>query len=360
MAQDTDKELSEAEARRIAAQKAVEANQRRNNDRLARMEQIADQAEQVGEHVGDQETTEDMWKDHDLTEDQATARAMKAAEDRPVEEEDEEEDTSRITDPQNDQTEERADDSAREAGAEDVKIVNGEKHYLLIVNGKEKWLTLAQIRASAQKVEAADEYLQTATDAVRKVTRAQPSQEEAEEQVRAKSERKAHIKDLLTRSNMGDEQAIEELAETFSEPSVTPDVLRSLDERFDSRVTFREAVNWFESEYETELRHPAMKLYAGKLDSQLAEEHPNWSPKKRLQNVGEQVRRELKDLGFKGVDAPSAKAQRKAEVRRPTPAGERRVEKSEDTEEESTQSVIQKMAQGRHQPRAVVHGPIKR
>jgi hypothetical protein len=162
---------------------------------------------------------------------------------------------------------------------------------------------------------------------------------------------------------MGDESAIEELAELderAAPSAVTPDVLRALDERFDSRVSFQNAVNWFEGEYAPELKHQAMKLYAGQLDAQLAERNPRMAPKERLRRVGEQIRKELRETyGLRAPAGPSDKALRKAEVRRPVPAAERRQEERDEGEEETTAEAIQKMARARGQPRAVVHAPVR-
>jgi hypothetical protein len=342
-------ELSPEEQRREAAERAVKANETRNADRLARMDQIANSAEEARDPSEMVEVTDEMFDDRELPEEKQQARqAVKQA----VKDE-----------PQNDQQQERQDDEAREAGADDVREVNGIKEYRLLVNGEERWRTLAQIRADAQKVESADQYLQTAADTVRKATRpVEPSQEEV---ARKTAERRTRVKELLKRQALGDEQAIEELAELIdATPSaVTPDVLRALDERFDSRVTFREAVAQFEEEYAPELKHPAMKSYAGQLDAALAAQEPNLSPRERLRRVGEQIRRELKEtygLSRAGNTGPSDKALRKAGGPRPLPqAGARQPTGESEEESEDTQSVIQKIAQGRNQPRAVVHGPTR-
>lgn len=355
--QKTDEQL-----RREALERAAQANAERNQSRLERLNQIADSAETAGEHVGDEELTEEMWADQDLPEEVANARAMAKARAKSEPEEEPEEPERRDGSPSNDQETEEQDDEAREAGADDVRTTNGVKEYRLTVNGKTVWRSLAQIRATAQKVESADEYLETAVETARRTTQPAPSPE-AEEAGRQRAERITRRKELLRRQAMGDESAIDELAELDEAalPAVTPDVLRALDERFDSRVSFQNAVTWFEDEYQQELKHQAMKLYAGQLDAQLAERNPRMAPKERLRKVGEQIRRELRETyGLPRQAGPSDKAQRKSEVRRVTPAAERRQEPGEEAEEQSTAEVIQGMARARHQPRAVVHGPLGR
>lgn len=362
MAQETD-DRTEEELRREGAERALKANQARNADRLARMEQIADSAETTGEHADDVEVTDEMYQDLELPENVRAARAIVKAQVRAEDDgEDHDEQSDDEDEPANDVGAEDEADEARDAGADDVRMVNGQKQYRLVVNGKAMWKTLDQIRATAQKVEAADEYLQVATEAARKATRVEPSAEEAQARTRASEERKAHIRSLLARQAMGDEQAIDELAGLLdSAPSVvTPDVLKALDERFDSRVTFREAVDWFESQYEQELKHPAMKSYAGELDAALALQNPGMSPKQRLKRVGDQIRKELGDTyGLGSRKGPSDKAQRKSEIRRPQVAAGRQRAAEDEGEDEDVSSVINGMARGRHQPRAVVHGPIR-
>jgi hypothetical protein len=343
------------------------------------MEAIADSAETTGDHVGDEPLTEEMLADAELPENVRAARAMakaaaRAESDEPVAvEEPAEDDTSTTDEPTNDQEQERQDDEARAAGADDVRVENGVKQYRQVVNGQEKWETLAEIRARAQKVEAADEYLQVASEAARRATSSEPTAEQrrtAEDQERRKAERRSHVKELLKRQALGDEAAIDELAELLdATPSaVTPDVLRALDERFDSRATFRDAVDWFETEYGGELKHQAMKSYAGELDAAIAAENPKMPPRERLKRVGDQIRRELSETyGIKrrqqsATDSgtPSDKARRKAEAaRQPDAAAGKAAQEREDEGAEDTQTVIQKMAQSRHQPRAVVHGPVR-
>ena len=348
---------AEAQARIDAAREA------RNADRLARLEQIADSAETTGEHVNDEEVTDEMWADHDLPESVQQARAMAKAQAEKSPEEEPREPQEPAEPSPNDQEEEAKDDEARDAGADDVRVTNGVKEYRLTVNGRTVWRSLEEIRATAQKVESADEYLETATETVKRATRSGPSAEEQEAAGRERAERVSRRKELLRRQAMGDESAIEELAELderAAPSAVTPDVLRALDERFDSRVSFQNAVNWFEGEYAPELKHQAMKLYAGQLDAQLAERNPRMAPKERLRRVGEQIRKELRETyGLRAPAGPSDKALRKAEVRRPVPAAERRQEERDEGEEETTAEAIQKMARARGQPRAVVHAPVR-
>jgi hypothetical protein len=344
-------------------QKAREANTRRNAERLARFDEIADSAEQHDlEHKDLVEVTDEMLAENELTEAQVNARAIARAQSESPQDEDEEDDET----PKNDQAEEARDEEARSAGADDVRIVDGEKQYRLVINGREVWKTLSDIRAAAQKVESADEYLQTAAETARRAAQSVPTAEEAQAADRKRQERLSHRKELLRRVAMGDEQAIEELAELdeSAAPSVvTPDVLRALDERFDSRVTFREAVSWFEREYAEELKLKAMKSYAGELDAALAAREPKLPPLERLKRVGEQIRQELQETYgvVRGkAPGPSEKALRKAGAPRPpTPAGERQRAQATEEEAGDVASDIQKMAQARHQPRAVVHGPIR-
>jgi hypothetical protein len=363
----TETEKTEEE-KLAAAERAIKANEATNVRRLSRVEQIADSAEKQGEHLDDEPVTDAMWQDFEaddgLTQEQRTARAVAIAAARKHTGDDPDDKEPEIQEESVVDTGFHPVEEPQETLDADTRQVNGVTQYRLIVNGKRKWQTLEEIRATAQKVESADEYLQTAVDTVKNATRAAPSAEEVEKADRVRAERLSHRKELLRRQAMGDEQAISELAEldVVSAPSaVTPDVLRALDERFDQRATFREAVTWFEKEFAPELKHPAMKSYAGELDASLYAQNPRLDPKERMKRVGDQIRQELKETyGLAARQGPSDKAIRKAEVRQPVQASARQPKPADEDETGSVAEDIARIAKAHGQPRAVVHGPIRK
>jgi len=251
-------------------------------------------------------------------------------------------------------------DEARKAGAVDVKSVNGETYYLLVINGQEVWRTLPEIRATAQKVEAADAYLKEAKEAATRVIREPPSapQPGEDEVLRARTSR---VRELLSRALMGEQEAVDELASVVSQapPSaVTPDVVRLVDERVDGRLTFREAVTWFENEYREELSSPTLKAYVVRRDKELAYAHPDMDFKKRLGLAGDEVRQMRKELGVT-PRSRQEKEVRKASVRTPIPAASVRQEEEDEGEDESRSDTIAKMARARGQARPTVHKPTR-
>lgn len=271
----------------------------------------------------------------------------------PQEHENEEGDAQALADAQ---AEEDAQDAARDAGADDArKNAAGVTEYRLTVNGKPKWQTLEQIRAAAQKVESADEYLQNAAATVTRAAaeRPDPASVQADaEAVAADTKRREHLKDLIRRAALGDEEAIEEWAQIQDGLSrVTPDVLRIVDQRVDARVSgtnaFQGAVGWFEKEFATELKSPRMKAMAARLDKELAEKDPKLPPRERLQKVGEELREFRKELGAPAGDGQSQKQRRKETLPSIPNAGGRQREESSEEETESTTDTIARMAASR-------------
>lgn len=335
MAKKTQEEKDAEAARKAADAKAKKARADRNDASINRRNQIADAADQ------EREKTEPLTE---LEEEDPPGD--------PEEHENEEGDAQALAEAQ---AEEDAQDEAREAGADDVrKNASGVTEYRLVVNGKPKWATLEQIRASAQKVESADEYLQNATEAVTRAAAETPTAEEAQAEQQAETERKARVarlKDLQTRANLGDDEAIDELAQILDGLSrVTPDVLRIVDQRVDARVAgttaFQGAVDWFEAEYKAELSSPRLKKFAAQLDRQFAGESPGMQPKERLKKVGDELREMRKELGGR-APGPSNKQLRKEEVGSVPRASGRKVESEDEEETETLQETIRRMAQER-------------
>jgi hypothetical protein len=339
MAKKTQEQKDADAARKLAEDKAKKARADRNSASIDRRNAIADAAD------AEREKTEPLTaidEEEDPVDDAGD----------PDPHENEEGDAESIAQAQ---AEEDENDEAREAGAEDTrKSASGVTEYRLTVNGKAKWATLEQIRASAQKVDSADEYLQNASEAVTRAAAKGPTADEVQAEQQEESDRKgrvAHLKDLQTRAALGDDEAIDELAQVLDGLSrVTPDVLRIVDQRVDARVAgtnaFQGAVDWFEGEYATELSSPRLKKFAAQLDKQFASESPGMPPKERLKKVGEELREMRKEFGGK-TPGPSTKQLRKEEVGQVPRASGRRVESDDEEPVETIQETIRRMAQGR-------------
>ena len=325
--------MTDEEARAKREAEARAANKQRNDERLERLNAIANQADEKKSADGMEDLDDEAW-----TEQGARREREPEQDDGTVVAEAEEADRNL--------------DEARAAGADDVKVTNGETYYRLIVNGQERWLTLQQLRENASKVSAADEYLRSAKELVKNNLTAAPSHRDE-----PASTDRGRVRELLNRAIMGEQEAIDELAQAIERPSANADVARLVDERVDGRLTFREAVNWFDKEYQGELSDPRLKEYMVWKDSQLAQSNPDMDFKERLRTVGEEARA----LRGRPVAPPADpqrradKEQRKASVRAIPVAGGRQADDSDEDENETYESSIAKMASARGQARPTVH-----
>ena len=325
--------MTDEEARAKREAEARAANKQRNDERLERLNAIANQADEKKSADGMEDLDDEAW-----TEQGARREREPEQDDGTVVAEAEEADRNL--------------DEARAAGADDVKVTNGETYYRLIVNGQERWLTLQQLRENASKVSAADEYLRSAKELVKNNLTAAPSHRDE-----PASTDRGRVRELLNRAIMGEQEAIDELAQAIERPSASADVARLVDERVDGRLTFREAVNWFDKEYQGELSDPRLKEYMVWKDSQLAQSNPDMDFKERLRTVGEEARA----LRGRPVAPPADpqrradKEQRKASVRAIPVAGGRQADDSDEDENETYESSIAKMASARGQARPTVH-----
>lgn len=311
--------MTDEEAKR--EQEAKAANDQRNNERLERLNAIANQGD---EDRDIEDVEEETWQDR--------------------EEPDEE---SNVPDAEPEDVAE-----ARSHGADDVRETNGETYYRIIVNGQERWLTLQQLRETSSKVTAADEYLRNAKQAMQNVGVA-PSTDEPQS-------RESGVRDVLTRALMGEQEAIDELARRLERTPSQTDVLRSVDERIDGRLTFRQAVDWFEAEYADTLRVEPVRQRAVQVDAELANQNPDMDFKARLKIVGDDARAYLQQLrnqlGVVAQDSgKSQKEARKASVRSLPVAGGRQSDGSDEGDDETYESTISKMASARGQGRPIIH-----
>jgi hypothetical protein len=308
--------MTDEEAKR--EQEAKAANDQRNNERLERLNAIANQNDENGEF---DDIEDEAWDD------QTPAANVPDAEPEEVTE-------------------------ARSHGADDVRETNGETYYRIIVNGQERWLTLQQLRDTSSKITAADEYLRNAKQAMQNVGVA-PSTDEPQS-------RESGVRDMLTRALMGEQEAIDELARRLERTPSQTDVLRSVDERIDGRLTFRQAVDWFETEYADTLKIEPVRARAVQVDAELAAQNPEMDFKARLKMVGDDARNYLQQLRSQiGVVAPdsgrSQKEARKASVRSLPVAGGRQSDGGEEGDDETYETTISKMAQSRGQGRPIIH-----
>lgn len=232
------------------------------------------------------------------------------------------------------------------------KDVDGVKHYRTTINGKEKWLTLDQLIATSQKVEAADEYLAEAKAKAEKTPTAVEVPKEPETKVETPDWAKT-----LHDAVMGDEEAIKKVASALeSRPSeMTPDVVRQIDDRW----SFRRAAEWFEDNYSDLLGDPRLKRLVYEEDAELAQANPKMPYKQRLKTAGDAIRGAVSGWTKAPTKVEAKTSSAKVEAKRSLPsvpaAASRQPVVTEDEPEESVEQSIAKMAQARGQARAIVH-----
>lgn len=365
---------SEIKSEKLA--KAREVNENRNKARLEMMESIADgsdsaREDEMQDHDGDKIVLVEKSNNIDVDKARETAEAAEAAEaeaaaaaEAAASETTEETEVVATTEEEEDTTT----TTVEEELPTDERVVNGIRHYLTIVNGKERWLTKNQLIEKAQKVESADEYLSNAAETVRKVSRPDLSLEDDAGKVDT-SQEDDDLEKTLSSAVLGDQEAVKKIASAFSslradlreakktQPSVTPDVVKEID----SRLAFRNAVEWFEGEYSKELSDPFLKQLIYDKDQKLSSEQPALSYKARLKMAGDEVRTWIR--GQKGIQAkPSPeKVERKKTLVNVPGASQRQAVKTEEDEEESPEQAIAAMAKARGQARAIVHrGPLNK
>lgn len=375
-------DMTPEELRVHNAEQARIANQNRNKEQLDRRNAIAEELDEArgadfNDIDGDRilpnkksakaaRTAEEIEADAERDEQEAETERRRLAAQGDDEDEESVNRGPGNQDPDDDEEDDGADGDNRSAAGEgdegESRVTNGVRYYRCIVNGKEKWLTLAQLRNTAQKVESADEYLQNAAASVRNAAALQPSHEDAG------ADDEDDAEELLNKALLGDQDSVKKLAQRLkATPSrVTPDVLQAVDER----MTFREAVNWFEDEFEEELSDPRLKAMIVDEDARLARETPTMGYRKRLKQAGTAIRNWKATLtGATGEDQGNAGTQqRKPQERTPSPkeqrkrnlsdlprAGGRQADGGHEDAEETVGTVIEQMAKSRHQGRAIKH-----
>lgn len=368
-----EKQMTAEEVEQANLKRAREINEERNRSRTNRLSEIADnnekmrEAEMVDTPEGDLRMTEPTAEEIEAAAEVESAEAERALAELQARQL-QEEGAEPVDEPVEAAEGKEADDgdkSTRETTPSDVKVVNGETHYLTVVNGNEKWLTLTQLRAVAQKVESADQYLAAAAESVRNATRLDLSSARAKDEPSKVEE--VDLEKTLNSAVMGDKEAIRTLASAIKglqqarakSSEVTPDVLQQIDERW----SFRRAAEWFEEQYQDLLSDPNLKKLVYERDSELASSSPKMPYKQRLQAAGDEIRGWLqKRTGAAPVKATASETKadrKKALVNVPTAAARQEGPRDEE-ETETVEDVIQKMAKARGQGRAMVHRPTHR
>jgi len=366
-----EKQMTAEEVEQANLKRAREVNEERNKSRTSRLSEIADnnekmrEAEMVDTPEGDlrmkEEPTEEEKEATAEKESADAERALAELQAKQLQEEGVEpsEETAEV------EAKGQGEDSDTKGTSNDVKVVNGETYYLTVVNGNEKWLTLTQLRAVAQKVESADQYLAAAAESVRNAARLDLSSTKQKDEPSKVDD--VDLEKTLRSVAMGDEEAIKTLASAIKGlqqakaklSEVTPDVLQQIDERW----SFRRAAEWFEEQYQDILSDPHLKKLVYDRDAELFKQSPDMPYRQRMKTAGDEIRGWIQKRTGTGpvkATASETKAEKKKTLVN-VPAAAARQEPLRDEEaEESVEDVIQKMARARGQGRAMVHRPTHR
>ncbi len=313
------------------AELAREANEARNKSRLDLMNSIADGVDEERDEDGMLETDGDRTFERERQ-----AREEQEESERELSE-------MQARDLQTDGQQE-------EAG--DEKDINGVRHYLTVVNGREKWLTLKQLRSTAQKVESADEYLSTAKESARKASQLALSTPPAEEDV-PEALGKDELRRLLAASALGDEEAIDQLASVLARPSaVTPDVVQQIDQR----LSFRTELAQLESEHREILENPwTARLMRDRLN-ELKAEDPTMRLNDAYRKVGGEIREAFPEKFKKSSALDDRRERKRTLVNAPTAAGRAQTRDDEGDEldyEGTVAAGISAIAKARGQATAI-------
>lgn len=185
-----------------------------------------------------------------------------------------------------------ADSDEQPPPAADAEQPVAERKYRIKVNGKELELTEAQLIERAQKIEAADEYLRQAAEAKRKVEQppvaTAPAVDENEIRRRQDEEDRALVRAIQVGTEEEAAAALRKLREQASaRPSLSrDDVSRTIDER----LAFNNAIERFSSEYNDVWNDPILKKIALDRDAQLLQEGDRRTYWDRYAQIGEEIR----------------------------------------------------------------------
>jgi hypothetical protein len=215
------------------------------------------------------------------------------------------------------------------------------RRYTIKVNGRDLELSEEELISRASKVSSADEYLQTAAEAVKRATASAPSEQDV-----SASDAGGITEDTLTSALQGDREAIRKIAQRLNGPST--DVLQAVDDR----MTFRDAVRQFRSDYADVCKDPNLYSLVVAKDSELAKSEPNLGYEERLKKAGDSVRNWIKGYG-KPAETVNPKLLRKQQSSNVPAAGSRQATRDEDDSEAPVGDVIDAMAKARGQTEAI-------
>lgn len=356
MAEETETPEGEQPAR--VKKTAAQINAERNAERLARIEEIGEgvdgrRADQLEDVDGEKPTGRFQEGEFD---DSPEAREQRAAQEE-AEAEQALREQAELAETEEGKAElearrlqaEGADDPKKEVQTDDEpgdeKLINGVRHYLTVVNGTERWLTLKQLREDASKTAAADLALQRANDALKQAATVALSPKDEPTEVSD-----ADLENVILSAGMGDTEAVKKLVSVIrSKPSgATPsDVSRLVTQQLQTQRAIDEA----EKASSDVLSNKSLDREFRARLREVANQEPTLRIQDAYAKVAQGMRTEFAPM-LKTVAADS-KAERKRTIVVPPQSAGRQAAKPDDDQEVPMSVQIDQMAKSRGQARAI-------
>jgi hypothetical protein len=346
---------------------AAQINAERNAERLARINEIndgvdgrrADQLQDV-----DDEKIVGKFQDGEFDD------SPEAVEERAAQEEAEaaqalREQTQRAEDAEREATGEarrlqeegaepvKAGEAEPEAEPADEKIINGVRHYLIVVEGQERWLTLKQLREQGSKSAATEESLQRAHDALKQASTVALTPKEEPAEVLSDED----LENIVLSAATGDTEAVKKLVSVIKpKPSgVTPsDVSRLVTERLQTQREIEAGEGLAKDLLSNKSLSPLFKMRF----NQYIEAHKNEKILIRdaYSEVAKEMRTEFAPMLKQDQKATPTKAEKKRTIVNPPVAAGRLPPKPDDDQEVPIGTQIDQIAKARGQERAYRQG----
>ena len=220
--------------------------------------------------------------------------------------------------------------------AEDKREAVPEKKYKVKVNGQDREFTEAELIERASRAEAADQRFQEAARLKREAEELRQAPKEP-----AKPEIEEDDLALARALQMGSEEEAAKVIKKLRVPTLNEgDVVRKIDER----LTFQSSVQRFQTEYPELFSDPYLSKLVALRDEELVKQgdtRPYWD---RYKSIGDEMK------GWLGKIKPeSRKEERKASITTLKTASGRKVEASDEDEEQSASDIVNQMAKARGQ-----------
>lgn len=242
-------------------------------------------------------------------------------------------------------------EGAAETPAEgDEKTVGGVKYYLTAVGGQLKWLTLKDLRETAGKVADADQTLQAARDALQRASTAALSPKDEPVELG-----EAELESVVLSAVMGDGEAVKKLVSVIRArtPGATPaDVQRQVSQQMATERAVRAAEDAQAELTSNEVLAPVFRQRL----SAFATEFPKTKIADAYKTVGDQMRKDFAPMLARRPGAAPSKDVRKRSIVSPPAGAGRQPTRDAGEQEETVASVIDRMAKGRGQARAIRQG----